>query len=51
MDRDNCSLVVLDANAVLVLRNKSADRMNPRSEECRGRLKELAPVFFAAVRP
>lgn len=50
-DNDSCSLVILDANAVLMLDHKPSDKLNPKSEECRGRLKELARTFYAVVQP
>jgi hypothetical protein len=50
-DNDSCYLIILDANAVLLLNNKPFDKTNPRSEACRGRLKELAGTFYAAVQP
>ena len=50
-DNDSCYLIILDANAVLLLNNKPSDKTNPRSEECRSRLKELATAFYAAVQP
>jgi hypothetical protein len=48
-DRDSCMLIILDVNAVLILDNKPADKPAPRSEECRGPLRELAKSFYDAV--
>lgn len=50
-DNDSCSLIILDANAVLMLDHKPSDKLNPKSEECRGRLQELARTFYAVVQP
>ena len=50
-DGDSCYLIILDANVVLMLQHKPYDKPNPKSEECRGRLKELARTFYAAVQP
>ncbi|WP_157529564.1 hypothetical protein [Nocardia sp. NRRL S-836] len=49
-DKGSCTLVILDANAVLVIENKPADKPEPRSQECRGPLRELAKSFYDAVR-
>lgn len=50
-DGDSCYLIILDANAVLLLQHKPSDKPIPKSDECRGRLKELAGTFYAAVQP
>ena len=48
-DKDSCMLIILDVNAVLILENKPADKPAPRSQECRGPLRELAKSFYDAV--
>ncbi|MFD5829053.1 hypothetical protein [Lentzea sp. NPDC060358] len=48
-DRDNCTLMILDVNAVLILEYKPADKPEPRSPECRDPLRGLAKSFYDAV--
>ncbi|WP_189155661.1 hypothetical protein [Lentzea pudingi] len=48
-DNGSCTLMILDQNAVLHLEYKPADKPAPRSQECRGPLRELAKSFYNAV--
>lgn len=50
-DNDSCYLIILDENAVLWLQYKPSYEPSPRSEECRGPLRELVRSFHAAVQP
>ncbi|MFD4669556.1 hypothetical protein ACFWNN_07460 [Lentzea sp. NPDC058450] len=50
-DTDSCTLMILDDNAVLTLQNKPADKPQPRSDECRGPLREFAKSFYASLQP
>jgi hypothetical protein len=48
-DNGSCTLMILDENAVPSLEYKPADKPAPRSQECRGPLRELAKSFYEAV--
>ncbi len=48
-DKGSCVLMILDVNAVLLLEHKHADRPAPRSQACRGPVRELAKSFYDAV--
>ncbi|HUQ57281.1 hypothetical protein [Lentzea sp.] len=49
-DGGGCTLMILDVNAVLIFESKPSYKPAPRSEPCRGPLRELAKSFYDAVR-
>ncbi|GAA2843183.1 hypothetical protein [Crossiella cryophila] len=52
-NNDSCYLTILDGNAVLRFRYSilGGTRLDPKSEQCRGPLRELAKSLYDAVQP
>lgn len=48
---ESCYLIILDENAVFLLRYEGVGKPSSRSDECRGPLRALAKPFYEALQP